>query len=126
MWVGVTLAVLVELVAPDVKTTAVAAYFFVISNVGGNMPLLVPPIKKAFVDAGYVEMDALRNTLYLLYPGQYVLGAVLFAITLVVLKRDIDYIKQLAVHRENIASLSQTSDHEAPGTYGSASIIVDQ
>lgn len=62
MWVGVTLAVLVELVEPEVKTTAVAAYFFIISNVGGNMPLLVPPIKNAFVQAGYGTADALRST----------------------------------------------------------------
>jgi hypothetical protein len=62
MWVGVTLAVLVELVPSDVKTTAVAAYFFIISNVGGNMPLLVPPVKKAFIDAGFGDQDALRST----------------------------------------------------------------
>ena len=61
MWVGVTLAVLVELVPTDVKTTAVAAYFFIISNVGGNMPLLVPLLKKVFISAGYEEVNALRS-----------------------------------------------------------------
>jgi hypothetical protein len=61
MWVGVALAVLVELVPADVRTTAVAAYFFIISNIGGNMPLLVPPVKKAFIDAGYGEVDSLRS-----------------------------------------------------------------
>lgn len=61
MWVSVTLAVLVELVPSDVKTTAVAAYFFIISNVGGNMPLLVPPVKTAFINAGYGDQDALRS-----------------------------------------------------------------
>jgi hypothetical protein len=67
MWVGVTLAVLVELVPSDVKTTAVAAYFFIISNVGGNMPLLVPPVKKAFIDAGFGDQDALRSIFTLSY-----------------------------------------------------------
>lgn len=65
MWVGVTLAVLVELVPSDIKTTAVAAYFFIISNVGGNMPLLVPPVKKAFIDAGFGDQDALRSNCFL-------------------------------------------------------------
>ena len=67
MWVGVALAVLVELVAADVRTTAVAAYFFIISNVGGNMPLLVPPVKKAFMNAGYGEIDSLRSILLLYF-----------------------------------------------------------
>lgn len=64
MWVGVALAVLVELVPADVRTTAVAAYFFIISNIGGNMPLLVPPVKKAFMNAGFGEVDSLRSKLY--------------------------------------------------------------
>lgn len=63
MWVSVALAVLVELVPADVRTTAVAAYFFIISNIGGNMPLLVPPVKKAFMNAGYGEVDSLRSIL---------------------------------------------------------------
>ena len=71
MWVGVTLAVLVELVPSDIKTTAVAAYFFIISNVGGNMPLLVPPVKKAFIDAGFGDQDALRSIFTLSYSIYY-------------------------------------------------------
>lgn len=78
MWVGVALAVLVELVPAEVRTTAVAAYFFIISNIGGNMPLLVPPVKKAFVDAGYGEVDSLRSRknssyflLCLIFPIEY-------------------------------------------------------
>lgn len=121
MWVGVTLAVLVELVAPDVKTTAVAAYFFVISNVGGNMPLLVPPIKKAFVDSGLGETDALRNTLYLLFPGEYVLGAILFLVTLFVLKHDIQYIRQQQqVEQGRINTAAATSQ------YGTTSTITEE
>ena len=44
------------------------------------MPLLVPVIKKA---------TSLRVSLYILYPGLYVLGSVLFLLTLFVLKRDL-------------------------------------
>ena len=144
MWVGVTLAVLVELVEPEVKTTAVAAYFFIISNVGGNMPLLVPPIKNAFVQAGYGTADALRSTplsffffflhnrpitidihfckfsdtLYLFYPGEYVIGAALFLVTLFVLRRDIDYIKQQQQRTSN-----DNVPRAAVGEYGTTSTI---
>lgn len=89
MWVGVTMAVLVELVAASVRTSAVALYMFIISNVGGNMPLLVPPLQTAFKNAGYDTTDSLRGALCVLYPGLYVLSSALFLTTLCVLQRDI-------------------------------------
>ncbi|XP_041370209.1 MFS-type efflux pump MSMEG_3705-like isoform X2 [Gigantopelta aegis] len=88
MWVGVTLTVLVELVPSNIRTSAVAVYLFIISNVGGAMPLLVPPIQQALENNGYNKTDALRGALYVLYPGLYVLGSVLFLLTMFVLKRD--------------------------------------
>ena len=60
MWIGVTLAVLVELVPTEIKTTSVAAYFFIISNIGGNMPLVVPILRPIFENFGYLGIDALR------------------------------------------------------------------
>ena len=63
MWVSVSLAVLVELVPSEIKTTAIAAYFFIISNIGGNMPLLVPPLKSLFLNAGLGDHDSLRSKL---------------------------------------------------------------
>ncbi|XP_046440533.1 protein spinster homolog 1-like isoform X2 [Daphnia pulex] len=120
MWVGVALAVLVELVPADVRTTAVAAYFFIISNIGGNMPLLVPPVKKAFIDAGYGEVDSLRNTLYLFFPGEYILGALLFLVSLVVLQRDIEYIKQ---QQDKKIETNEGSQSQLPSNYGSASTL---
>ena len=65
MWVSVTLAVVVELVPSAVRATAVAFYFFIITNIGGNLPLLVPPLEKA---------TSLKVALYILYPGFYLLG----------------------------------------------------
>ena len=62
MWIPITLAVLVELVPAEVRTAAVAFYFFVISNIAGNMPLLVDPVKQAFKNGGASEIDALRGT----------------------------------------------------------------
>ncbi|XP_048587270.1 MFS-type efflux pump MSMEG_3705-like [Nematostella vectensis] len=80
MWVGVTLAVVVELVPNTIRTAAIAGYLFIITIIGGNIPLLVPPLKK---------VTSLRTALYILYPGLYVVSSVLFLLTLFVLKRDI-------------------------------------
>lgn len=60
MWVSVTLAVLIELVPSKIKTTSVAVYFFIISNIGGNMPLLVPAIKPLFEARGFDKTESLR------------------------------------------------------------------
>lgn len=88
MWVGVALAVLVELVDSEFKTSAIAVYLFIITNIGGNIPLLVPPIQKAFEQAGYVSTQALRDALYILYPGLYIGGGLLFLLTVCSLRRD--------------------------------------
>ena len=77
MWIGVCLAVVIEMVPRRVIPVAVAFFLFVINNIGGALPLLVP----------YLEMKLnLRYTLLLLFPGSYVLAAVLFSITLIVTK----------------------------------------
>ena len=60
MWVGVTLAVLVEVIPSPLRTIGVAVYLFIISNIGGNMPLLVPPLQTAFENLGIGHVDALR------------------------------------------------------------------
>ncbi|CAG7718590.1 unnamed protein product [Allacma fusca] len=93
MWVSVTLAVLVELVPEEIKTTAVAVYFFIISNIGGNMPLMVPLIRQVFETYGYPPIDSLRHALLLLFPGEYVIASALFIFSLFVLKRDMNYIR---------------------------------
>lgn len=41
MWIGVTLTVVIESVPSHLKTTSVALYLFIITNIGGNAPLLV-------------------------------------------------------------------------------------
>lgn len=80
MWVGVTLAVVVELVPNSIRTASVAYYLFIISMIGGNVPLLVPVLKSSL---------GLRNSLYILFPGLYLLSSVLFLVTLFVLKKDL-------------------------------------
>ena len=61
MWVGICLAIVVELVPTPLRTVAVAVYLFIISNIGGNLPLLVPPIQNAYLNAGFGPIDALRS-----------------------------------------------------------------
>lgn len=92
MWVGVCLSVLVELVPENLRTTGVGFYFFVISNIGGNMQLLLPPVQAAIKNSFNLDkdVDALRGALYVFYPGEYVLGSALFLLTLFVLKRDLN------------------------------------
>lgn len=96
-WVGVALTVLVELVEPQYKTSAIAIYLFIISNIGGSIPLLVPIIQQSFENHNYTRPDALRDALYILYPALYVVGGLLFLMTVFSLKRDkrrVDYNRQ--------------------------------
>lgn len=96
MWVGICLAIVVELVPTPLRTVAVAVYLFIISNIGGNLPLLVPPIQNAYLNAGFGPIDALRNTLYLLYPGMYVAGAIFFLFTMIALRSDLRKAREYA------------------------------
>lgn len=93
MWIGVCLSVVVELVPEKLRITGIGIYFFIISNIGGNMQLFIPPVKTALENAGYTEIQALRGALYIFYPGEYVVGSLLFLVTLFVLKRDIEKTK---------------------------------
>ncbi|XP_067826116.1 protein spinster homolog 1-like isoform X2 [Heptranchias perlo] len=79
MGIGVTLTIIVELVSPSIRTPAVAIYIFIISNIGGNAPLLVTPLTKLWT---------LRVALLALCPGMYVAGSLLFLLTLFVLRWD--------------------------------------
>ncbi len=74
MWIGVCIAVVVELVPSDLTASAVAVYFFIIQLIGGNMNLLETPIRK------HINM---RTALLILFPGMYLLGALFFIILLV-------------------------------------------
>ncbi len=61
MWVGVTLAIIIELMPSAIRTSAVAIYLFIISNIGGNAPLLVPLIKQVFEKYGWDKVASLRG-----------------------------------------------------------------
>ena len=101
MWIGVCLSVVVELVPEKLRITGVGVYFFIITNIGGNMQVLVPPVVKAFKSSFELQdVDALRRALYIFYPGEYVMGSVLFLLTLLVLKRDLNRLKQVSENND--------------------------
>ncbi|XP_067867937.1 protein spinster homolog 1-like [Heterodontus francisci] len=100
MGIGVTLTVIVELVTPSIRTPAVAIYIFIISNVGGNAPLLVTPL---------TVLWGLRVALLVLCPGMYITGSLLYLLTLCVLSRDQELV----------------SDEESRPLLGSDSLLPD-
>ena len=63
MWYGVVITVFAEFVTADIRSTSVALFAFIISNIGGNLPVIVTPLKYA--------VGGLRNALYITYPGFY-------------------------------------------------------
>ncbi|XP_055516283.1 probable galactarate/D-glucarate transporter GarP isoform X1 [Leucoraja erinacea] len=79
MGIGVALTIVVELVAPAVRTPVVAIYIFIISNIGGNAPLLVTPLTRRW---------SLRLALLVLCPGMFVAGSLLFLLSLVLMRWD--------------------------------------
>lgn len=89
MWVGTTLSVIIELVPEELRNTGVGFYFFIITNIGGNMQNLLPLLTNYFKKHyNFEELRALRSSLYILYPGCYVVGSLVYLLTLFVIKRD--------------------------------------
>eukprot|EP00118_Oscarella_pearsei_P019960 m.214851 g.214851 ORF g.214851 m.214851 type:complete len:553 (+) comp39821_c0_seq1:96-1754(+) len=118
MWVGVTLAVFIDLVPVYLRTSAIAVYFFIITNIGGNMNPLVSVLKSAFGGGN----DAYKFALLIMYPGMYALGSVLFLLTLFVLKRDMAKAKKRGDEREKLFGYNNSdSDEEAAEPTGSSS-----
>ena len=63
MWVGAVLSVIVELVPESLRSTGVSLYFFIITNIGGNMQILLPPVQKAIKNKFHLtkELDSFRG-----------------------------------------------------------------
>ncbi|XP_065917102.1 MFS-type efflux pump MSMEG_3705-like isoform X2 [Dysidea avara] len=86
MWIGVTLALVVDLVPSYIRTTIVAVYLFIVTLIGGNFNLAVA----AFISAGLSRTTAL----VLCFPCLYALSSVLFLITFFVMRYDLKKKKQ--------------------------------
>ncbi|KAI5711924.1 hypothetical protein M8J75_004332 [Diaphorina citri] len=72
MWFGILFAILVEIVPLAVRSTTVGVFLFVMNNVGGNLPILVEPLRKA---------TSYKHSLAVFYAGAYLVSSILFAAT---------------------------------------------
>ena len=87
MWIGVTLALVVDLIPSYIRTTVIAVYLFIITLIGGNFNLIVT----ACIEAGLSRTTAL----ILCFPSLYALSSVIFLITFFVMRYDLNKKKQL-------------------------------
>ncbi len=69
MWIGVCLAVVIEMVPLAVAAAAVAIFLFVINNIGGCVNLLVPPLAAAC---------GIKYALLILVAGPYAVAGTVF------------------------------------------------
>ena len=106
MWIGVTLALVVDLVPSYIRTTVIAVYLFIITLIGGNFNLAV----SAFIEVGLSRTTAL----ILCFPSLYALSSVIFIITFFVMRYDLKKKKQSdempLVVNEPVTPTSPSSD----------------
>ena len=104
MWVGVTMTIVLELVPVYLRTSSVAVYFFIITNIGGNVNPLVSVFKEQFGNTN----DAYKWALFIMYPGLYALGGLLFLLAFFVLKWDLKRAK--LIEGERVALTDENGD----------------
>lgn len=101
MWVGICIALVIELVPQNMKTTSLSIYFFWI-GIGGFFPLLVTPMQTFFCGSQPKDCNVgLRWTLIILFPGLYLLSSLIFFFSLIFLKRDRERAKKQHAIRLN-------------------------
>ena len=61
MFISVTSAALVELVPADLRSSTMAVFTFIATNVGGSLQLLLGPIVSAFRAGGATYEQAFRS-----------------------------------------------------------------
>ncbi|XP_078489858.1 MFS-type efflux pump MSMEG_3705-like [Ciona intestinalis] len=93
MWYGVAVTVVVELVPVKIRSTALGMYGFVLSNVGGNLPIAVTKLKQ-------INSGGLRFALYIMYPGAYLISSFLFFATQLLVMRG-NRIKNQGIEKGN-------------------------
>lgn len=124
MWIGVCLACVISLVPVDTASAAIALFLFIINNIGGTLNLLVPPLETAI---------GLQYALLILFPGLYVLAAVLFIVTFVLLKLSPCQRKHRRVRRRStsvrvreVSPLIQNADTESSSDEDSDVLDVEE
>ncbi|XP_026674694.1 uncharacterized protein LOC108631515 isoform X1 [Ceratina calcarata] len=73
MWFGIVFAVVVEIVPLHLRSTTIGAFLFVMNNIGGNLPILVEPTRRAI---------GFRGSLYIFYAGFYGISSIMFFFTM--------------------------------------------
>jgi len=69
-WFSVLFTVIVEIVDPEVRSTCIAIFLFLMNLVGGNLPVIVAPLRNYFGDY--------RTALYLVWPTFCATSSVIF------------------------------------------------
>ena len=87
MWIGVTTAIVVDLAPTKIRTAAVALYLFIITIIGGNFNLLVPPLKTAFQHVS--KFSGYKWALLITYPGVYAFSSLLFLLAFFLMRLDL-------------------------------------
>ena len=65
MWFGILYAIILDIAPGAVSASVIGFFVFVMNNIGGNLPVIIQPLRVAF---GY------RTALTILYPGLYFLS----------------------------------------------------
>jgi len=113
-WFAVLFTVIVEIVEPEVRATCIALFLFCMNQVGGNLPVIITPLK--------AQLDY-RSALAIVWPGFMVLSSVLFffsSFPLCYMQRArerraaIDNLRQQTPQDRTPSPESQESDDKSP------------
>jgi len=135
MWIGVLLTLIIELVPKQMSATSIAVYLFIITNIGGNAPLLVPFFKQIFdedhefsfyaspmigtnststetaITVSKLGSKGLSDSLLLMYPGVYALSSLFFAVAFCFLERDLKAAREAEEEEDDAARQPLLSNH---------------
>lgn len=90
MWIGVASAIIVDLAPSKIRTAVIAVYLFIITVIGGNFNLLVPPIHHGFKQH-FSDLASYRWSLFLTFPGVYALSSLLFVLAFFLMRLDLKH-----------------------------------
>jgi len=93
-WFAILFTVIIEVVKPEVKGISIALFLFLMNIVGGNLPIIVEPIKEAF--GGEANENSTRNAIVIVWPCLIAVSAVLFFVASIPLKRKADRERSMA------------------------------
>jgi len=71
-WFAVLFTVMVEVVPTDVRSIVIAIFLFLMNNIGGQIPLIITPMKDAL---------GFRYSLMIVWPGCILLSGILFFVS---------------------------------------------